>query len=391
MSVFWRRRLTGLLGVLIVLAGLGGALAWALGGGRTGDPRVPGGGGGGGGAAVVDAVAAPGPPTGLRYPRPPAFRPDPAAARLAETLPLPVAVAQVFVLTSPPSGEAPALRGFGGMIVTRAAAAAGGGVAGVVSAALRAARSAGSPAPLTGVSEGNPSGSNPPAVEAAARRQAGALRALGVNLVLAPAADVDVPGGAISGGLFSSDPATVARLAAAAVAGFTAGGVVAAVGHFPGEGSASADPDQQSASVGGSLGTLEARDVVPFRYLAAAAPVIVLSNAAYTAFDGVTPASLLPAAVRLLRGLARYPGVVMSGDLDATLQPTGLDPGAVALAGLRAGDDLLYISGTVGEQQAAYGAVLTAAEGSATVRALVRTALVRDLTLKARFGLLGSA
>jgi beta-N-acetylhexosaminidase len=143
-----------------------------------------------------------------------------------------------------------------------------------------------------------------------------------------------------------------------------------------------------TATVGGSLDQLRARDLVPFAAIARRAPVVMMSNAVYAAFDGVTPAGLLPQAVDLLRRGYGFQGVVMSGDLDAALQATGGAIGEVALAALRAGDDLLYVTGAPSEQQSAYQAVLAAAQHSDAVRRRVRHALLRVLTLKARYGLL---
>jgi beta-N-acetylhexosaminidase len=163
--------------------------------------------------------------------------------------------------------------------------------------------------------------------------------------------------------------------------------MISAVGHFPGSGGASADPDQMTATVGGSLAQLRGRDLAPFAAVAPLAPVIVMSNAAYVAFDGVTPASLLPQAVALLRHEYGFSGVVMSDDLDATLNATGSDPGTAAVQALQAGDDLLYITGPPSEHTAAYEAVLAAAQRSASVRTMVRDALLRDLTLKVRYGI----
>jgi beta-N-acetylhexosaminidase len=228
----------------------------------------------------------------------------------------------------------------------------------------------------------------PAVAEAQARLAARRLRQLHVNMTLAPLADVDTSGGPLSGRLFSADPAAVARFTSAAVNGYQAAGVISAVGHFPGTGAASADPDELTATVGGSLSELRARDLIPFTAVASSAPVIVMANAAYAAFDGVTPAGLAPAAVNLLRHDLGFQGVVMTDDLDAALQPTGQTPGAVALAALNAGDDLLYISGPPSEHADAYEGVLVAAQHSPAVRARVRDALLRDLTLKARAGLI---
>jgi beta-N-acetylhexosaminidase len=206
---------------------------------------------------------------------------------------------------------------------------------------------------------------------------------------VAPDADVDVPQGALSSELFGTDPRTVAALSTAAVQGYHAGGLIAAVGHFPGQGAASADPDALPATVGGSLAALRTRDLIPFGALASSAPIIVMSNASYAAFDGVTPAGLLPQAVQLLRELG-FNGVVMSDDLDATLQATGQDAGAVALMALQAGDDLLLISGTPHERLHAVATIRRAAGRSPAVAALVRQALLRVLTLKLHDRLLAS-
>ena len=56
--------------------------------------------------------------------------------------------------------------------------------------------------------------------------------------------------------------------------GYHAAGVISAVGHFPGSGAASADPDQTSATVGLTMAELQASDLVPFAAVAPSAPVI---------------------------------------------------------------------------------------------------------------------
>jgi beta-N-acetylhexosaminidase len=336
-----------------------------------------------------------------------AFVPAPAAARVASSLPLDRQVAQLFMV-SLQGNDAPAvgtLSGidWGGVVFTSQNFVTDGQMGALASDVAAAIGGAGPVPPFLAASQAGGSDNAlpdlPPASESAigtvdlARsqaRQAGSkLKALGFNVTLAPLADVDIAGGgALTGHLFGSDPATVARLSLAAVDGYDAAGVISVPGHFPGAGAASADPDQMTATVGGSLAQLEGHDLIPFAAIAATAPVIMMSNASYAAFDGVTPAGLLPQAVRLLRRDYGFQGVVMSDDLDATLEATGSGPGAVAVEALQAGDDLLYISGAQSEHQAAYEAVLAAASRSGAVRRLVRQALLRVLTLKARYGIL---
>ena len=321
---------------------------------------------------------------------------------------LPQQVAQLFLASVDGTDQA-AVRGlgstpWGGVVLDESNVVSNSQVASLVSDVVSAVDASGPVPPIIAAAQAGGVGTAfrnlPPAAELAvgetgrpsvafsqALSAGTALKRLGIAMTIAPWVDVDTAQGALTGELFSTNPSTVATFAEAALNGYAQAGVIAAAAHFPGEGAASADPDQINATVGGSLAALRGRDLIPFSAIASRAPVIVMSNASYVAFDGVTPASLLPAAVSLLRSLG-FAGVVMSDDLDATLNATAESPGEVALAALRAGDDLLYITGPPGEQAAAYGAVLAAATHSAADRALLHEALLRDLALKARYGLL---
>jgi beta-N-acetylhexosaminidase len=397
-----RRRLIRTLaaGGTIVATGLVLALV-ASGSSGGGSPRyVP----PGGPASVIAAPAAPASPT--RISPPPAFKPDPAAVALASRLPLDQQVAQLFLVsvdgTSTRAASALGSTAWGGVVLDNSNFAAERQLGALTRALTAAARGAGSIRPLLAATqEGGPQTafpSLPPQGEAAigaagrpelaqteAQLAGTRLRALGVMMTLAPLADVDTAGGALSGRLYSTDPAAVTNLTVAALRGYARARLIAAVGHFPGSGGASADPDQTPATVGGTLTALRARDLVPFAAVATLAPVFLMSNAAYAALDGVTPASLSPKAVTLLRRTLGFPGVVMSDDLDATLPAIGAGPGTAAVQALQAGDDLLYITGPPSERGAAYQAVLTAAQRSTASRALVHEALLRVLTLKARY------
>lgn len=394
-----RRRAVAIAAALVVL-GLGGVLIAALSGGSAPSPHyVPAGGA---------ARQLPTPRVRLGRVATSRFTPAPSAMRAAARLPLAEQVAQLFMVDvrGPSAGPSDVGSGWGGVVITRGNVTSAPQGAALVRA-LGAARVPSIPAlrPLIAAVQAGGShsafGGLPPAGQQSVaasgdpsveRREALAagnrLRALGVEMTIAPLADVDVPSGVLTGELFGSDPAAVSAFTRAAVAGYSAAGIAAAVGHFPGEGSASSDPSQSPATVGGSLAQLESRDLLPFDAIAARAPAILMSNAAYAAFDGVTPASVNPKAIAVLRDTLHFRGVVMSGDLDAVLQPTGDTPGQAAIQGLQAGVDLLYITGSPSEPQAAYAGLLAAARRSAALRSLVHSALLEDLTLKARYGLL---
>jgi beta-N-acetylhexosaminidase len=387
--------------VILLLVAAGVALASSAGGGS---PSY----GGPGAASVLSQNA--GSPTPIS--RAAGFTPAPAAVSTAARLPLASQVAQLFIIglvgTDSSSRDVAAFAStdWGGAALSRTNFASDAQIGSLAGSIASLAKHAGNVPPLIAApQEGGPYTAFPdlpPAGEAAigatrhpavAQAQAvlagKALRALGVNMTFAPLADVDVLGGALSARLFGTSPSGVARFAAAAMSGYGAAGIISAAGHFPGEGAASADPDEMTATVGGSLQSLEQRDLVPFATIAPTAPVIMMSNAAYAAFDGVTPAGLLAEAIRLLRDQYGFQGAVMTDDLDAALQATGGSAGQAAVSAVQAGEDLLYITGSPAEQLSAYHAVLSAVQSGQISRDRIRDAVLHVLTLKARYGLLG--
>ena len=336
----------------------------------------------------------------------------PAVRRLAASLTLDRQVAQLFLVGF--TGTAPSApffsvlqsRGWGGAVLTADNFAGDpnqlSALAGEVSVV---ARNAGQVAPFVAAPQiggtrtafkGLPPPGEPgigatgqPARAGRAAKGAGAaLKPLGFNMVLAPDADVATAASPVADRSFSSDPAQVADFVRSAMAGWSAAGVIPVVGNFPGEGGASADPNVSQATVGGSLDQLRASSLIPFARIAARAPAIAVSSAIYAAFDGVTPAVLLPEAISLLRDDLGFGGVVVSGDLGATVQATGESIGATAVQALRAGCDLLYLQGNSNDEEAAYRAVLAAARSGALPRARIRSSVGRILALKARYGII---
>jgi len=191
-----------------------------------------------------------------------------------------------------------------------------------------------------------------------ARRSASRVRRAGVDVVLAPSADLGVGGTPGELRAFGDEPEQVARYVAQAVDGWRDGRVVPVPGRFPGEGAASQDPIEGPATVGLSLDDLLARDTRPFAGVVARAPAIQMSAALYAAWDGVTPATLLPDAVRLLRGRLGFRGAVVSADLIAATAATGESVAAAAVAALKAGCDVLLVPGGRREQEEALRAVV---------------------------------
>ena len=268
----------------------------------------------------------------------------------------------------------------------------------LVAAIDAAARAAGNDPPLVIARQGGGDSSAFPGLAPASEPELGAvgrgdlvsgqaqlaareLRALHVNATLAPVADLGDLAGPAQGRAYADDPRKVAVLTRAAVQGYRRGGLLSIVSHFPGEGAASQDPGAGPATVGLHLSDLLARDVVPFRAVVDIAPMIQMSNALYAAFDGVTPASLLPDAVSLLRERLGYRGVIVSGDLSPATLATGGTVAQAAVAALRAGDDLLYVNDPA-RATAAYDAVLIAIRDHGLDAATIARSIARVVAIK---------
>jgi len=177
-----------------------------------------------------------------------------------------------------------------------------------------------------------------------ARDLAVQLRALGVDLDLAPVADLDdgPAGGALGDRSFSADPATAGAAALAYAEGIVQGGLLPAVKHWPGNGRASTGSGVQPGIVDATLSELRATDLEPFQtVIGAGVPVVVVSGLRHTAFSADLPASLAPAAYTELRS-SGFSGVAMTDDL-AAVTTTATFPEAAVLA-LEAGADALLVS-----------------------------------------------
>ncbi|HWH44776.1 MAG TPA: glycoside hydrolase family 3 N-terminal domain-containing protein, partial [Thermoleophilaceae bacterium] len=229
---------------------------------------------------------------------------------------------------------------------------------------------------------------------AAAAASAQNLRALGVTAVLGPVLDVGTDdGGALGPRAFSDDPEAVARFGRLVLREYERAGVLAAPKHFPGLGAASQDTEEGPASVGLSIDELEARDLFPFRAaIRAGIRALVVGHGLYATDDFVTPASLSPTVTReLLRGSLRFGGVAIADDLSApAITAVDAVPDA-AIDALRAGADMLVISGPQSDQEAAYLAVLNAVRKGQVKRRHVDDAVLRILLAKERLGLIDPA
>jgi beta-N-acetylhexosaminidase len=154
-------------------------------------------------------------------------------------------------------------------------------------------------------------------VESRARTAGAGMAAIGITVNFAPVADLDDGpwNGIVGDRSFSADPTQASEYALAYARGLKAGGVTPVVKHFPGHGRASDDSHIQLPRVDVPLDVLRATDLRPFvDAVAAGAPVVMLGHVAYDALDPSLPASLSPAAYRLLREIG-FTGVAITDSI----------------------------------------------------------------------------
>ena len=224
------------------------------------------------------------------------------------------------------------------------------------------------------------------------------LRELGINMNLAPVADVNNnPANPVVGiRSFGEDPQQVARLIAAAVHGYRAdgleklrgirfAGVIPTLKHFPGHGDITTDPHLTLPVIPYTRERMEQIELVPFRSgIQAGVECVMTAHVALPAITGDNmPATISPAVIRgLLREELGYQGVVMTDCLEMQAISAGVGVGPGAVLALKAGVDLVLISHRYDRQRAGLDAVLAAVKAGKISEEEISQAAERVLRLK---------
>jgi beta-N-acetylhexosaminidase len=185
-----------------------------------------------------------------------------------------------------------------------------------------------------------------------ARRQGRAtaanLRDVGVNVNLAPLADVGRPGSfqARTGRSYSSNPARVSAMAVAFVRGMQERGVAGTLKHFPGVGTIAANEDDAAQNVRLPLATLRRIDEAPFAAGArAGVKMVMTSTAIYPALSN-RPAMFSPRiSTAELRGRVGFRGVSITDDINVVALRRFGSSAVNGRESIQAGNDLLLYAG----------------------------------------------
>lgn len=218
------------------------------------------------------------------------------------------------------------------------------------------------------------------------RKTGKALAKLGVNVDLAPVADVPaVPGAFIESRAFGHHPGRVSKLVKAFGTGLADGGVAATAKHFPGLGRATQNTDLGPSTVDATHHEIAA-GLPPFRVAAEGGfGLIMVGNATYPAEDKHNPAVLSRQVVSgLLREQLAFTGVAITDDLGAgAITGAGYNEGEAAVAAAKAGNDLLLFA--LSDGKAAHEALTKAIRSHKALRAKAIASCARIEQLRQGF------
>ncbi len=227
----------------------------------------------------------------------------------------------------------------------------------------------------------------------AARWTARELRAVGVNLNLAPVADVnsDPRNPVIGARSFGEDPGLVARLVQAFVRGTQDEGVLATAKHFPGHGDTAVDSHLALPAIPHARRRLEAVELVPFRAAIEAGVAAVMSG--HITFPALEPEPGLPATLsrRIMTGLLReelgFGGLAVTDAMEMRAITDHLGRYDAAWRAVAAGADLVLFAGDADLVWGSYRRALEAVRAGELPLARVEEAAGRVLGAKFRLGL----
>ncbi len=214
--------------------------------------------------------------------------------------------------------------------------------------------------------------------------KAALLAKLGMNLNMAPVADISLNQGDFmywrSVGLDAEGTSEFVRTVIRESKAFGIGSVAK---HFPGYGSA-ADTHTGMAQDSRTLDELRAKDFVPFAAaIEEGVDAVLVSHIITTSIDAEKPASVSAKTVELLRNELGYDGVILTDDLAMAGITDYCMTGNAALEAILAGCDLLCCT----NWDTQYAAVWTAVEDGTISEERLNESAARVLRMKYDMGL----
>lgn len=175
-----------------------------------------------------------------------------------------------------------------------------------------------------------------------ARQKSLTLLDLGVNVNLAPVADVSTdPNDFIYDRSFGQDAQATADYVSNVVQAMNAEGIGSVLKHFPGYGN-NADTHTGVAIDQRPYETFETSDYLPFTAgIQAGADAVLVSHNVMSCVDSQLPASLSPAVHQELRNTLGFQGVIMTDDLAMEAVAAYATNESAAVMAVQAGNDMI--------------------------------------------------
>jgi beta-N-acetylhexosaminidase len=174
------------------------------------------------------------------------------------------------------------------------------------------------------------------------------LRAVGINMNLAPVVDVNCnPRNPVIGvRSFGEGPEIVIDYGEKAISGYRQAQMISTLKHFPGYGDVALDPHEDLPIIRKSLKELERVELLPFAKLAGSADAIMTAHLLVPAFDEETCSTLSEKTLSYLRNTIGFQGVIVADSLvmDGVLKKCETVDEA-SIQALNAGCDLLILGG----------------------------------------------
>jgi len=231
----------------------------------------------------------------------------------------------------------------------------------------------------------------PDGVRQAVASTASGLHALGIQLNLAPVADLrsNPADGVIGDRSFGGDPNAVGPLVAAAVNGLHDGGVAATLKHFPGLGGAAGDPHSAMPTDPESLERWAATQARSFKAgIDAGADAVMTTAVVVPGLDpSGTPALFSRAVVTgLLRERLQFQGVIVTDGLGMGGITTLYGLPQATVAAVVAGNDLVLLnSADAAYQASAIETVKQQVRSGAIPMEQVQASAARVIAMRARW------
>ena len=215
------------------------------------------------------------------------------------------------------------------------------------------------------------------------------LRALGINMNLAPVADVNNnPANPVIGvRSFGEDPQAVGDMVAAAVEGYAEAGVISCLKHFPGHGDTAVDSHLALPVVPHDRARLESVELPPFRRgIEAGTDSIMVAHLHLPAImANEAPSTVSPEVIDgLLRGALGFGGLVITDCLEMRAVSETIGTERAAVLAIASGADVALISHRHDRQVGAVRALYAALREGALSEDRLRDAADRVMRLKER-------